>query len=608
MPNELNNKTKKGCKQGFTLVEVLVGTAVFLVIALASYQVYMSVFKIVSANQFKILALNLMNERFEVIRNMPYDDIGISGGLPSGVIPYEETLVRGGVGFVVTATVRNIDHPQDGQIGSTTNNDLSPADNKLVSLTISCGTCVGFTPLTLDTNVAPKNLETASTNGALFIRVFDANGQPIQGADVTVENNSATPSILIQDVTNAEGLLQLVDVAPGANVYEISVTKDGYSTDQTYPLGDVNNPSPDKPHATVALQQVTQISFQIDRLSTINLSTVTPTCTAVPSVDLDLTSLKTIGTDVPKYDVTHITNASGIKTINNIEWGTYEINGVDGTYDVIGLNPLNPFSINPDSVQNLQVIVKPTQNRTLLVTVKDSSTLLPIPDALVTFEADYSGGYTDEVAYTGIGSINQTDWSGGNGQDDYTDSTMYFEQDGNIEDSNSGSLNLFPAFGTYSSTGALESSTFDTGGASNFHSLIWNPVDQPALSGAGSLSFQLASNEIVTPTTTWSYIGPDGTNGSWYTTSNTNIYSGHDDDRYLRYKVYMSTATATVTPVLNDVSFTFTSDCVPPGQVYFDGLPAGDYILNVGKSGYATSTFNIDIDSNWQEQEVILAP
>jgi prepilin-type N-terminal cleavage/methylation domain-containing protein len=232
----LFNKIKKLQSRGFTLVETIVGVAVFVIVASASYQAYISLFKIINQNQYKIAALNLANEQFEIIRNLPYSDVGVPGGIPNGKIPHTQTLVRSNISFTVTTTIRNIDQPFDGQIGSTTN-DLSPADNKVVEVEVACSTCGSFTSVTLTTNVAPKNLETASTNGALVIKVFDSNGVPVSDASVHVVNAQVTPNIIIDDVTNVDGVLQIVDAPPGVDAYQITVTKSGYSTDKTYTPG-----------------------------------------------------------------------------------------------------------------------------------------------------------------------------------------------------------------------------------------------------------------------------------------------------------------------------------------------------------------------------------
>lgn len=592
------NKTKQKKDGAFTLIETLVGVAVFLIIATASYQAYVSLFALINQNQYKILGLNLANEQFEIIRNLAYSDVGIQGGLPNGKIPHSQTLVRAGVTFTVTTTIRNVDIPFDGTIGGTPN-DLSPADNKLVELEVNCPACATFTPISLTTTVAPKALETLSTNGALFVRVFDANGIAVSGASVHIVNTQANPDIIIDDVTDTTGILQIIDAPPGVEAYEITVTKSGYSTDRTYTDGSVGNPDPLKLHATVVVQQVTQVSFAIDKLSDISFSSLTPTCTPVGDIDFSLVSSRQIGAGVPKYSQSLVTNGSGTYSNNSMEWGSYTITGTDATYDIVGINPLNPINLNPDSVQEVDLIVATKNPRSLLVTVKDSSTQLPITDATV----QVTGTSYDETQITDRGFINQTNWSGGAGVD-YTADDGFLDVDG-------GEIKLKNVSGSYNPNGILESSTIDTGSESNFHSLVWSPTDQPVSAssdGTPSVRFQIATNASSTDTT-WTYLGPDGTAGTYYTTSNATISSVHNDDRYLRYKVFLHSADPAVTPNISDIAFTMTSSCTPPGQVIFSGLSAGTYTISISKSGYTTQVItDVSVSSNWKEQEVILSP
>ena len=574
-----------------------------MIIAVSVYQAYAATINAVRVSRLKITATALANEQFEIIRNLPYTDVGVVGSIPNGQVPHLQNLVRDNTEFVVKTTIRNIDDPFDGTIGGSPN-DLSPADYKLAELEISCPACRNFTTLHFTTQVGPRNLETASTNGALFVQVFDASGQPVSGADVHIVNNQAVPAIVIDDTTNNDGLLQIVDAPPGVEAYEITVSKSGYSADQTYQTGAPGNPNPTKPHATVALQQLTQISFAIDRTSTLDVASVTDTCGSLPSIEFSLDSSKLIGTnpDVLKYSAPHITDGSGTKTISGLEWDTYNLNLTDGLYDLAGAVPLLPVALNPNTNQDFKLIVSPKDVRSVLVTVKDASTQLPLSDATVRLE----GAGVDATLTTGRGFIRQTDWSGGAGQDDFTDPTRYFDSDWNVEINDpAGEFHLRKIFDEYEPSTYLISSTFDTGSVSNFHQMLWQPQDQPPDTGPDSVKFQVATNNNKT---TWNFLGPDGTANTYYTLANQNLNSLHNGDRYLRYQAFLQTASTTWTPTISDASFTFTSACVPPGQVLFTGLNTGDYTLTVAKAGYQPFTDTIAVSSSWQQHEVILSP
>lgn len=590
--------------RGMTFIETLVASAVFLLVAVSLYQAYISIFQATSASRVKLSAASLASELFEIVRNMPYSDVGVVGSIPAGDIPNARTLVRDGYTFIATTTIRNVDDPFDGTIGGSPN-DTAPADYRLVQVDIDCPACKDFAPMVFTTRVGPRTLEGSSNNGALFIQVYDANGVPVQDAEVHVENNATTSPITINDVTNASGMLQLVDVPPGTNAYEISVTKDGYSTDMTYPTGDVENPNPTKPHATVAAQQVTQVSFVIDLVSVLNVESVTQTCAAVPSLDFTLSGTKLIGStpDVVKYEETHMTDSSGDISIEDLEWDTYILTVTDAAYDLGGLIPLLPPTLAPNSNLDMQLVAVPKDPNALLVTVKDAVTGLPVSDATVTLDSD-------EEQTTGRGFLLQTDWSGGSGQELYVDANEYFTDDGGVEtEITPGVIELVSVASVYLPEGNLTSSVFDTGSASNFYQLLWQPADQPVSAGVDSVRFQVATANEVTATTTWEYLGPDGTSATYYTVSDQNINSVHSGDRYFRYKVFLSTEDTAVTPTISDVSFVFTSQCVPPGQVVFSDLSNGTHSIEVTATGYQSYPVTpVSVSSAFVSHEISLIP
>ena len=292
----------------------------------------------------------------------------------------------------------------------------------------------------------------------------------------------------------------------------------------------------------------------------------------------------------------------GVVTIPNIEWDTYNIVGVDGSLDIIGTNPLLSLGVNPGVDQNMQIITATKNGNRLVVVVRDQATGLPVPDVTVglTGPSSYSN-----TAVTNQGFQTQTDWSGGNGQEDYIYTNRYLSSDGNISDSVSpGNLSLKKTGSIYSGSGYLTSSSFDTGSSSNFRQITWNPVTQPVQSGSSSVRFQIATNN---DDSTWNFIGPDGTASSYYTSSNQNINTVHNGDRYLRYRLYLSTSNTAYTPTISDVSFTYTSSCIPPGQVSFSALSSGTYTISISKTGYQSTTRNTSISSSWKKEEFTIS-
>lgn len=591
-------------ESGVSLIESVIAVAIFVLLALGMYNAFDSAMSVVQTSRTVVAMTSLGNEQIEIVRNLPFEDVGVVSGVPEGLIPHTQTITRGGTDYEVTTTVRNVDDPFDGQIGSTTNNDLSPADYKLVEVEVDCPGCSHtLGPNSFTTYVAPQGLETTSTNGALFVEVLNASGLPVPDATVHIENNAEIPPVVIDDVTNNNGLLQIVDTVPGVDAYEISVSKAGYSSAQTYAPGAVGNPNPKKEHSTVQVQTLTEVTLFIDEASEIDVSTIDTTCGSVGGVDFDLTGGQLIGTgpDVYHHEASHTTDGAGDLTIADLEWGTYSLDFTDGTYDLAGTIPLFPLSLTPGSSENVQLVVTPTSPESLVVRVEDAATSLPLSNAEVTID----NGTYQATSTTGVGFVGQTDWSGPSGQTDFGDPTGYLSAS-NIETNNPvGDITLSQSGGFYDASGSLISSTFDTGAASTFEQIEWLPVSQPVDTGADSVRFQIATNN---DNATWNFVGPDGTSGSYYTVADQTINALHDGDRYVRYQAYLSTTDTAFTPTVSEVAITYTSGCVPPGQVYFGGLAADTYDVTVVRSGYTTETNPVVVDPGWQEYTFDLSP
>jgi prepilin-type N-terminal cleavage/methylation domain-containing protein len=596
--------------RGFTLIETIIGVAIFAIIATSAWFGLVKIFDAVLILRAKTVATNLATEQIEIIRNLPYADVGIENGLPSGVIPYEQNLVRDNKTFLVRTTIRNVDLPFDGTIGGNPN-DTSPADNKLVEVEVSCLVCAkNIPPVLFSTRVAPKSLETTGNNGALFISVFDSNGQPVSEAEVYVEYNATTTPLIIEDMTNTDGILQIIDAPPGLEAYEITVSKTGYSSESTYATGDVSNPAPSKPHANVVSGQVTQISFSIDKVSTLNVNSRSITCTPVSNVDFNLESSKLIGVNTPKYDIDHVTNSNGQRVISNLEWDTYNLTLLESGKHLIGTNPSLPLDVFAGTEQTLDLILGDSDPNAVLVTVVDGANQQLLSDAIVKF----TQGSFVATATTGSGYLEQTDWSGGQGQNSFTNSTKYLTQDGDIETANPvGELKLNYFAEAYANSGWLESSIFDVGTTTNFLTLSWTPSDQPQFTGENSARFQIATNETLDSTVedplTWEFLGPNGSPSTYYTTPGQAIASLHDDDRYLKYKLFLATDNQSVTPNISDVRFSFATDCTPVGQAYVSDLNGSPYNLEISKSGYETISYSgLVFGEPWQTIKVTLNP
>ncbi len=573
-------------------MEVMIGVAIFVLFAIGIYSGTQYVFKVVFNSRLHILETGILNEQIEIIRNLPFADVGLINGSPAGLLERTATTTRNNINFTITRTIRNIDDPFDGTIGGTPN-DTAPADYKLVEVEIICNGCVQQTPARLSTYVAPKNLEGNLDHGALFIKVFDANAAPVVGAAVHVVANFATSTVDITDTTDNDGMLRIVDLLPGMDIYQINVSKTGYTSDQTM-SPTVDNPNPTKPKASVAAQEVANISFSIDKISAMAITTMNKSCALIGNATLNVLGTKLIGTepDVFLLNQNITTNGSGQYAFNNMTWDAYGLRPT--AYDLIGSIPALPINLLPDINQPVKMILGTATANSILVEIKDSITSQPLSSSTARLTAT---GY-DQTKTTGVGFVNQTDWSGGTGQLLIGEGTKYWSDDGKLEiNSPVGDIKLQKVGQNYVSDGQLESSIFDLGVEADLVNLIFEPLSQATSTGATPIRFQIATSNTTTPAT-WNYLGPDGTAGTYYDQNNSVINSVHNGSRYLRYKLFLSTEDTAVTPVLADLSFAYVTSCTPPGQAYFGSLNAQDYVLEVSHTGYQISSQTITVSGD----------
>lgn len=595
-------RNKKINRSGFTLIEVLVGTAIFLIFAVGIYSTIDLVFKVVYQSRVRILETALLSEQLEVARNLPYESVGILNGVPAGVLLSSKILTRNGIDFFVTTTVRNIDDAFDGTLGGSPN-DTSPADYKLVEMSAICANCLQKTPVILSTMVAPKSLEGASKNGALFVYVYDMNGLPVQGANVHVVNSATNPDTVLDDVTDAAGMLRVVDAPTGTISYSINVGKSGYSSDYTV-ASSAQIPNPLKQPANVVSQMVTEIYFSIDRVGTVALHTLNPSCAAIAGVPLSLHGEKRLAADpdVYKFSSNFTTNGNGEYNFSNLEWDKYHLALNSTAYDMAGSAPMLPLDLTPGLNQELSVVLRAHTTNSLLVKVRDAGAKLPLSNVSVRLTAT---GY-DQTLITSLGYTRQTDWSGGSGQVEYTNESKYFSDNGNLTiNYPAGDLKLKKVGNFYLNNGILESSTFDFGTAVSLRNIIWEPLSQYYKVGSDSIKFQIAASNSST-LVGWDFLGPDGTANTYYISTTTLIYQAAPA-RYIRYKVFLNTVDTKYTPTLSEAAFTYTSSCTPPGQVFFNGLSAGAYNLEITRGGYAVNVGALEISGN-TETEVNLSP
>jgi len=582
--------SNKKSKAGFSLIEILISIAIFVLLAITIFQTSALFIHTTGVYREDIVVSNLADQYMEIIHNLPYLNIGTINGNPSGDLPDLPNAIKeviNGYTYQIYYVINYIDDPANG----TLTNESDYKQVKLYIKNIASEKTYNFV-----TDITPKAIENLKNTGTLFIKVFDATGIPVPNATINISNTFLIPHINLTRTTNINGNWIETNLPSSANNYHISVTKTGYSSDQTYP-STINNPNPIKEDSTIINGQITEVSFSIDKLSSLSIHTLDQNCSVLENIGINMQGSKRISDNpiILKYNHNYTSDESGNISLNSVEWDNYTPNINDPEKIIYGSSPVQEITVLPNTKQDFSLILGPKTTNSLLVIVKDSTSGNPLKNANVNLKN--SKLEIDLNKLTGGSVWSSNDWSRGDGQDNWIDEKKY-------SSSNSISTNIIPLSlrlisydggQTYASNGSLISSIYDTGtNQTTFTTLDWKPTSQIA---STSIKFQIATSNDIS-TSTWNFIGPDGTSASYYDTPQTTIKNS--PARYIRYKVYLNTNDNTKTPILTNVNINYTLGCLTPGQAFFSDLKEdSDYQTTISLPGYTTQVINhSNIDGN----------
>ena len=258
--------------RGITLIDALVGTALMLLVFVGIAGVFQVSLDVVINSKIRAGAIALLNERMEYLRSLSYTQIGVEGGIPSGIVPQVETVSWNGVNYIRRTSVLYSDDPGDG-LGEADENGII-ADYKTIRVEVSWDSRQGERSITLAGRVSPSGIETAVPGGILTMYVVNAGATAVPDARLDIINTETSPAINIRTYTNSEGVVSFIG-APAASNYQVTVSRPGYSSAQTYPVT-VENPNPNPRHLTVVDNQTTSATFAIDFLATKTVQTFGP--------------------------------------------------------------------------------------------------------------------------------------------------------------------------------------------------------------------------------------------------------------------------------------------------------------------------------------------
>ena len=398
---------KKNKLIGATLIEVMTVLFVFSIIAVTFYAIWSMGLRFIIESKNKMGATALLNEKMEIVRNLPYASIGVSGGVPSGNIPETETKSVNTCLYTITTHINYVDDPYDGVYPT----DTIPVDYKSVRVEISW---LGPNGTTRSTAVGvarfvPPGLEVADPNaGVLAVNIMDSSGTGVPQALVQIINNAVSPVINMTRSTDNFGNIILPGFPQSIGNYQLIVSKNGYETISTLSVADsatIANNYTDN-HASVVTGSLSTKTIIQDKLANLKIRSEDAVGADIPNVTFHIKGGRRLGTnvgvDVYNLDQNDVTGSDGEKTYSNKSPGAHFLSGIvaPSGYTLISIdqmtnydktNNIYSFSLLPEANETIRLRFASNGENALLVKVLDNSTHLPIKDATV--EAKNSVGY-----------------------------------------------------------------------------------------------------------------------------------------------------------------------------------------------------------------------
>lgn len=264
--NSLEIKSQKSLS-GFSFIDIIIGTALVSVIFLGIFGAFQLGTKVVWQSKAKITALAIANEQIEMVRNLPYELVGVIGSFPEGILEPAATTSSNNIEYIIEP---RIDYVIDALDGIAAPEDECPNDYKKVEVKVSwSGLFQSYVSLTTD--VAPKNLaqECATGGGILSVSVFDAYGLMVTSPLIEIKDPATDDVIKSASPDEGKHYFSLA-----TSTYKIVISRSGFSTNRTYGIEEVANP--EKSHLMVFENQLTESSFSIDETSAFSVDTLSP--------------------------------------------------------------------------------------------------------------------------------------------------------------------------------------------------------------------------------------------------------------------------------------------------------------------------------------------
>lgn len=568
--------------QGFSLVEVIVVTAISLMIFGGLFASFQYSLRLIGETRARMTALALITDRLEYVRSLPYDDVGTVLGIPSGAIPQYRTINQNGLDLYERVLIEYVDDDADGTGALDSNGVL--ADYKRIKIEYEWNISGASSSISIASSIVPRSIETTGGGGTIRVNVFDAAVQPLSGMSVRLYNASSTSPVDVTRSTDVTGAA-LFTGAPAGSGYEIFVTSSGYSMDQTY-QATTSLPFPTTLPVSVLEGDVSTMNFQIDRLSTSTFRFV---------------ENQVFGTSSETF-----ADLTGIATSTNttVTGGDLVLTDTAGVYAAAGEAWLNPLAPAPLASWGLikvsSALLTPTSYRIYFYSSTSTADLIPDSDlpgnstGFATEVIDLRG--LDTATYSQLVPRVTLSTSDTSATPRVQRLDHYYLESEDLLPGEAVFIASLKSIGTDAAASPVRkyniSTTTDSAGEVVLSGLEWGAYT------ASSTGYVVMSACPANPTT----VNPNTTGTSTFAMRS---LTAHNVRTVVHDVAGEAVVGATVALTLGGTTYTKTTDWC--GQAFFGGLTADtNYRLEVSMSSYVTNTIDPFEVSGSRVQEVTL--
>lgn len=337
---------------GITLVELLISLAVLAMVTVGVFSLFVNLSNSLYVSKSRSIATTLATNQMEYLKGLSYDSLAVAGGsiYTTNPLPASSVKTLNGIGYKIVTSVNYVDDAYDGCANypsqalkqkycrnypppsGSPSVDTNPGDYKGVHVSVYNNTSNQLLA-EVDSQVAARVAETSSTTGALLVSVIDENGNPVQGATVSVSNTVIVPAANLSDSSDSNGVSIFYGLPPNTgNNYTVTATAPGYSTLSTIkPSGSLQ---PVYLSQNIVTQQSSSVTLTLHRQGSNSLVAEAVDINGNPISGLKL-SLKggykkyTVTSDTQYYynnftpDTRPTTDGGGLTAFSNLVPGDY---------------------------------------------------------------------------------------------------------------------------------------------------------------------------------------------------------------------------------------------------------------------------------------------